>query len=67
MTDYLMLLGFFLSHLTFCKNSVVFQPEVNLLFGILIAVDTSAEKAGELDKALIQLEHGVDIAMQVSK
>jgi len=29
-------------------------------------VDTSAEKANELDRALIQLEHGVDIAMQVS-
>jgi len=30
-------------------------------------VDTSAEKANELDRALIQLEHGVDIAMQVRK
>ena len=29
------------------------------------SVDTSAEKADELDKALIQLEHGIDIAMQV--
>ncbi len=28
-------------------------------------MDTSAEKAGELDRALIHLEHGVDIAMQV--
>ena len=30
-------------------------------------MDTSAEKADELDRALIQLEHGVDIAMQVGK
>lgn len=36
-------------------------------FCVLIAVDTSAEKANELDRALIQLEHGVDIAMQVRK
>ncbi|KAL9950291.1 hypothetical protein ACROYT_G042770 [Oculina patagonica] len=31
------------------------------------SVDTSAEKAGELDRALIHLEHGVDIAMQRTK
>ena len=29
-------------------------------------MDTSAEKADELDRALVQLEHGFDIAMQVS-
>ncbi|XP_022783063.1 rho GTPase-activating protein 45-like isoform X2 [Stylophora pistillata] len=31
------------------------------------SVDTSAEKADELDRALIMLEHGVDIAMQRTK
>lgn len=30
-------------------------------------LDTSAEKADELDRALIQLEHGVEIAMQRTK
>ena len=40
---------------------------LSLKLGVLILVDTSAEKADELDKALIQLEHGVDIAMQVGK
>ena len=40
---------------------------VFIYFCVLIVVDTSAEKADELDKALIQLEHGVDIAMQVRK
>jgi len=36
-------------------------------FNFLFIVDTSVEKADELDRALAQLEHGVDIAMQVRK
>ena len=34
---------------------------------MFIAVDTSVEKADELDRALMQLEDAVDIAMQVGK
>ena len=34
---------------------------------MFIAVDTSVEKADELDRALIQLEDAVEIAMQVGK
>ena len=36
-----------------------------MLLPVFLVVDTSAEKADELDRALIQLEHGVEIAMQV--
>lgn len=50
-----------------CPHNVLMRIHINNILLVFAAVDKSAQKADELDKRLIGLEHGVDLALQRTK